>query len=626
MSSDGEVKASSRKPTIFLSYAWRDQTAANEIEDGLKPVMHKIIVLRDIRDLHYRGHIPSFMQRIREADYALLLISPNYLRSPNCMAEFGNLLRESDFQSKVLPVVMKGAGVFSREVDLRLEHYDHWHQELCKLQEKRRQYALAGRNEPDELQRHIKIFRGMHEILDQAFSYLQEHLVTSPKELKELGYKPLLDAVGVDSDDSLKEITRIYNVEDGQEQRIEIERFKLSHGDNAALAMEGHIAFFRGELKLAAYFFGRYLQENPEDAQVHHDLGLAYRFQHDYIRAIESYSTAIALAPADPRAYNDRAFAHILVKKFEAAVEDYDKSLSLDYESWIGNDVARATPYNNRGGAKLELGKHAEALIDLTKALELNPNYADAYSHRVEVHKMLGQYEEALKDYDSLIELSESNSGGIHSDRGIIHRKLGNLQAALEDYDTAISLGFDEATVYNNRGVANCELRNFGQARNDYGKALQRDPEYIDAYYNRAALFSELKEHKKAIRDYSAVIRKNPPGNVAHNARHMRAQMLIEWGKFSQAIKAYAEILVMVPGDPVAHNNRGYAYRRLGKHGSADRDFRQARESSVNVDSVLGIEDQDSRAGSIAINEAIAFVSRPPDLRTIDKQGSQPDE
>lgn len=46
------------------------------------------------------------MKKIREHDFAILLISHEYLISPNCMYEFLQVLKEKDFEKKILPVIM----------------------------------------------------------------------------------------------------------------------------------------------------------------------------------------------------------------------------------------------------------------------------------------------------------------------------------------------------------------------------------------------------------------------------------------------------------------------------------------------------------------------------------------
>ena len=58
----------------------------------------------------------------------------------------------------------------------------------------------------------------------------------------------------------------------------------------------------------------------------------------------------------------------------ERSIEDYDKAIELD-----PND---AEAYNNRGNSYSDLGQYQRAIEDYDKAIELDPDYAEARIHR----------------------------------------------------------------------------------------------------------------------------------------------------------------------------------------------------------------------------------------------------
>jgi tetratricopeptide (TPR) repeat protein len=51
--------------------------------------------------------------------------------------------------------------------------------------------------------------------------------------------------------------------------------------------------------------------------------------------------------------------------------------------------------FNNRGVAQHNLGNYAEAIADYDKAVKLNPNYAEAFNNRGKAQYALGKYKEA---------------------------------------------------------------------------------------------------------------------------------------------------------------------------------------------------------------------------------------
>ncbi len=59
--------------------------------------------------------------------------------------------------------------------------------------------------------------------------------------------------------------------------------------------------------------------------------------------------------------------------------------------------------YNNRGNAKVDLGLKEQALKDYDKAIELDPNDADAYNNRGNAKNNLGLNIQAIKDFEKAI-------------------------------------------------------------------------------------------------------------------------------------------------------------------------------------------------------------------------------
>lgn len=89
---------------IFLSYCQKNKNEADIIDNIF--LQKGILLTRDVRDLEYKQSIQEFMKKIREHDFAILLISHEYLTSENCMYEFLQVLKEKDFEYKMLPIIV----------------------------------------------------------------------------------------------------------------------------------------------------------------------------------------------------------------------------------------------------------------------------------------------------------------------------------------------------------------------------------------------------------------------------------------------------------------------------------------------------------------------------------------
>lgn len=67
--------------SVFISYAWggESENIVNQIDQALQQRGLKII--RDKRDLAYKGSISAFMERIGQGNCTIVVISDKYLRS-----------------------------------------------------------------------------------------------------------------------------------------------------------------------------------------------------------------------------------------------------------------------------------------------------------------------------------------------------------------------------------------------------------------------------------------------------------------------------------------------------------------------------------------------------------------
>ena len=66
--------------------------------------------------------------------------------------------------------------------------------------------------------------------------------------------------------------------------------------------------------------------------------------------------------------------------------------------------------YFNRGNAKAKKGDFRGAIIDYTKAIELNPSNVDAFFNRGNAKAKNGDFRGAIIDYTKAIELDPSNA------------------------------------------------------------------------------------------------------------------------------------------------------------------------------------------------------------------------
>ena len=118
----------------------------------------------------------------------------------------------------------------------------------------------------------------------------------------------------------------------------------------------------------------------------------------------------------------------------------------------IERNPADPEAYNVRGSAYGRGGRYREALRDFDKAIELQPNFYQAYANRALIQRFLGDQQAALNDYNRSIELN-SNYDAAYIGRGNLYRKAGQTRDAFDDFQRAIQLDTTDPRAYHNRGL-----------------------------------------------------------------------------------------------------------------------------------------------------------------------------
>jgi len=92
-------------------------------------------------------------------------------------------------------------------------------------------------------------------------------------------------------------------------------------------------------------------------------------------------------------------------------------------------------------------GNYNAAVDAFTKAIELDPRLINAYSFRGNAYFNLGDYKQAIRDYNKAIKLSplDREYAYIYYNRGNVYYMLGDHQQAIRDYKIAARLGLRDA-------------------------------------------------------------------------------------------------------------------------------------------------------------------------------------
>ncbi|TEU14951.1 MAG: tetratricopeptide repeat protein [Anaerolineales bacterium] len=134
-------------------------------------------------------------------------------------------------------------------------------------------------------------------------------------------------------------------------------------------------------------------------------VGMARYAAEDWDGAITRFSDALSQTaervPAlDPGIiYFSRGFAYAAKGEYDRGIADYDQAIQLQ------PDFAEA--YSNRGDAYMFKHDYDRAIADYGQAIQLQPDFVVAYHNRGFFYQLMGKKEKAIADFRKVLELSD---------------------------------------------------------------------------------------------------------------------------------------------------------------------------------------------------------------------------
>jgi internalin A len=182
--------ASAHTKEVFMSYAWGgdSEEMANKIDQTFATT--DITLIRDKRDLGFKGRIKAFMEQIGRGKAVIVVISDQYLRKENCMFELVEIAANGDFYDRIFPIVLPDAQIY-KPVQ-RIRYIKHWEQEIADLDEAMKSVSSANlqgfRESIDQYTRIRETIAGLVDIL-------KDMNTLTPDLHTDSGFAELLEAI-----------------------------------------------------------------------------------------------------------------------------------------------------------------------------------------------------------------------------------------------------------------------------------------------------------------------------------------------------------------------------------------------------------------------------------------------
>lgn len=213
-----------------------------------------------------------------------------------------------------------------------------------------------------------------------------------------------------------------------------------------------------------------------------------------------------AVAPVTDAEYRMRGMRALQDQRYSAAVADLSQALSLlpTHETH-----SRCACHVGLGIAYLKLGEFEQAVHQLSRAIELQPEYPGSYLLRANAYDHLGRDREELEDWKERLRL-------VPDDRFALTRTaaclcdLGDAEAALQYARCLSETSPRNPNAHYTMGYVDFHRGSCDTAVQHFSRAIDLNSGFANAYFARGHCYYRLGQRAKADSDRRSALRLCP--------------------------------------------------------------------------------------------------------------------
>ena len=259
--------------------------------------------------------------------------------------------------------------------------------------------------------------------------------------------------------------------------------------------------------------------------------------------------------------------------KYGEAIDELFKAVEEDPD----HVVARTS----LGVAFHRSGEDDRALSCYEAALQIDPKYAEAHYFRANILYNQGNVREAIAGYTMAIglkpELIEAHQEPAPQDRLTDYTRspaeiywIAKSAHRILDLNKSLETDPRPANLFKERAAEYYRLWNYEQAIADYSSSLALQPEDASALHFRGVAYEQIGQSEHALEDYQQAVAINPQLSDEYINRGVTFGKM---GNLRQSIASLTEGIRLAPQNPDGYFNRGTSYFQLGDFARAIDDF-----------------------------------------------------
>ena len=369
----------------------------------------------------------------------------------------------------------------------------------------------------------------------------------------------------------------------------------------------GQTALRERQFDQAEKAFGEAYRHNPRSVEAMLGLAMATHSQGKVKLARDWMSSAVAMAPGQPRVL--QAQARMLVEQgLPAAAEESYRAAIGAHPEQARLKLDLATLYMD------QLKKPSEAVAVLRDLIRQDPEQSAAHFQLGLALSADGKLDEAGRALDEAIRRAPGDSLAVHA-RGLIALKQGQPDRALALFDKALVLRKDFAGAMLARGDALQALGKSEQAIDAYKRAASLAPTSALPHALRAQAFERMKRPTEAEQAYRDALKLEPDNvRIGNNLAFLLSSQKL---KLDEALSLAQRGVASAPGSATYLDTLGAVLVARGDGAGARQAFERAQALEPGNTSVrqhlaqLGVVPAAKQVPAPAVVAAVAVAVAP---------------
>lgn len=271
-------------------------------------------------------------------------------------------------------------------------------------------------------------------------------------------------------------------------------------------SLSGDINWELKRYKRARFDYSQAIEIRPTDYN-YYMRGKLFSDLEKYELAIKDFSKAVQICPNDADYLQELAYCLFQLDQFEKAICYYDKAIQ---------EEEREDFYFFRGICFKNLRQYKNAISDIEKAIEINPEYRMFYIELANAYSSLPS-EKIEQEIANSNDLSYEKEFSLYKQENNVSYK--NHIIAIDYLKKAIEMDSQDISTYWDLTDRYEEIEDYVNANLIYDELEKMTPEDADVYYFRGRNYYYLNNFEKAIENFNEAIEIEPDYFAAYYFR-----------------------------------------------------------------------------------------------------------